>query len=70
MTVQLQAIRDTDNAILAKSYYNESDDQARATAIIQLIEDIIAGVPDGEDLPAFTLSVAKLRSVEPLRACA
>lgn len=70
MTVQLQAIRDADNAILAKSCYNETDDQGRATAIIQLIEDIIAGVPDGEDFPAFTLSVATLRSVEPLRACA
>lgn len=70
MTVQLQAIRDADNAILARSSYDETDDQARTTAIIQLIETIIAGVPDEEQLPQFTLSIVTLHPPAQLRACA
>jgi hypothetical protein len=57
MQIELKATREADGVLLAKTSYDDSDDHARAAAIVKFFEKILASTPRGEDLPAFTLDI-------------
>ncbi|CAL78046.1 hypothetical protein BRADO4298 [Bradyrhizobium sp. ORS 278] len=57
MIVQITAMCEANGSILAATCYDDSDQQARATAVIGLLKKVLASSDDVENQRLFTLDI-------------
>ncbi|BAM89079.1 conserved hypothetical protein [Bradyrhizobium oligotrophicum S58] len=57
MIVQIKAKCETNGSILAATSYDDTNQQARATAVIALLEQVLAHSENVDDQRLFTLDI-------------
>ncbi|GLH81774.1 hypothetical protein SSBR45G_66830 [Bradyrhizobium sp. SSBR45G] len=62
MIVEIKAMCEANGSVLAAAYYDDSDQQARATAVIGLLEQVLAYSENADDQRLFTLDIGTVAS--------
>ncbi|CCD92590.1 conserved hypothetical protein [Bradyrhizobium sp. ORS 375] len=57
MIVQIKAMCEANGSVLAATSYDDTDEQARATAVIGLLQQVLAHSGDADDQRLFTLDI-------------
>ncbi|CCD99134.1 conserved hypothetical protein [Bradyrhizobium sp. STM 3809] len=66
MIVQIKAMCEANGSVLAATRYDDTDEQARATAVIDLLQQVLAYSDDADSQRLFTLDIGAVSAATDL----